>query len=728
MRQSSLLGHIGLAIASFSLLVMALALPAQSIPSPTSLGAGLRFLYQNDLNWQRASNPKERQPGYILLSGSLTSAKAEADCGAISESLATVIAADGTVEPGLESQLSYLLYERAYKAGQQFWVAGGRTVTLSGLNKVVASEQESPAETHLPAICTQSADWSASNVTDTSLRWQVATTESNDVEYIGYRDALSFRFLMAPFANPTERFAYSTVYDAENGGANTVECLTPSRNGQCPQTAGTDCTWSEQCLTTNVYTPYLPTATQIAKRQQLRPILVWIHGGGFTSGSGLDFTFDGGNLASRSDIVVVTTNYRFGALGHLAYDDTIRGNYGLGDLVTLLKWIQKYGPAFGGDPKRVTISGQSAGARHVENLLASPAAAGLFHGAISMSGRPQTDNFYNYSTIAEARASRTGNVVASLGCADADDVLTCLRQLNASAFLKTPYTGTVQDGTLIKSRRLDMRSPAQATGHFNRVPVIWGSMRDEMAALGTVPPASQTNLSQALTIAGIAPNYRQTVTSHTDNFPVDRYGVQNLTVTVNTEITYVCGVSAMAYAAYANGVVPRSYSYIYDQRAFQIPNYDPNAVCQPKDGDPKSRDYYLCHSGDLMTLFGTPGTAFYLPYRDDDDLPWITLVMDQMSAFVRTGSPAPAQSYLKARGKEYALTLERATKGKQRWAAVGEGGKYGAMSFGPTQKMVDLRRPLSQCDLLDRPLDYIAKLSWDESAAAVARRSVVAPL
>ncbi len=115
-------------------------------------------------------------------------------------------------------------------------------------------------------------------------------------------------------------------------------------------------------------------------------------------------------MASRSDVVVLTLNYRLGALGWLAYNDQIRGNYGLGDVVTALQWVQKYIKDFGGDPSQVTIGGQSAGAQQVENLLASPAAAGLFQRAIVFSGKGHEEAFI-YPTVENARKHRGAEVV-----------------------------------------------------------------------------------------------------------------------------------------------------------------------------------------------------------------------------------------------------------------------------------------------------------------------------
>ena len=374
----------------------------------------------------------------------------------------------------------------------------------------------------------------------------------------------------------------------------------------------------------------------------------------------------------------------------------------------MLRWIQKYGPSLGADPNRVTIAGQSSGANYVVHLLTSPAAEGLFHRAMIFSGKGQ-DNSTLYPTIDEARTARTGQIVKDLGCDTAPDILACLRQVDTGRFLSMPYTKIVQDGTIITSPRLDLRPPGVATGHVNRVPIVTGGMRDELAALGKVPPKEQ-DLPTALATAGVADDKKQIVLNNTVAFPVETFGAQNLTVAVQTDLSYRCPFQAFTYAMVENGVFPSVHSYVYNQRAFQIPNYDPNAACQPKNGDLSPNSYYFCHSGDLMTLFHTNGIQFRENYRDALDLGWMTLIMDQFSAFIRTGDPAPEPGYLVARGKEYQITLDRATARGMRWNPLVQGRAKQSLSFGPvSQMMVPLAQLEEQCAAFGLGQDYILK-------------------
>ncbi|CDO34087.1 carboxylesterase/lipase family protein [Novosphingobium sp. KN65.2] len=138
---------------------------------------------------------------------------------------------------------------------------------------------------------------------------------------------------------------------------------------------------SEDCLFLNVWTPRLTGR---------KPVMVWIHGGGFAGGSASVPIYDGAKLAARG-IVVVTINYRVGAFGFLAHpaltaEAGSSGNYGLMDQIAALRWVKRNIARFGGDPSAVTIAGQSAGAASVHALLAAPSAEGLFHRAIAESG------------------------------------------------------------------------------------------------------------------------------------------------------------------------------------------------------------------------------------------------------------------------------------------------------------------------------------------------------
>jgi para-nitrobenzyl esterase len=182
----------------------------------------------------------------------------------------------------------------------------------------------------------------------------------------------------------------------------------------CPQPpfiteGGTPAPLSEDCLTLNIWTPASASASSRL------PVMVWIHGGGFRSGSGSNSVTQGEAFARR-DVVLVTLNYRLGALGFFAHpvlEDDQRGNYGLLDMAAALGWVRRNIEAFGGDPGRVTIFGESAGGMAVHLLMVAPPAEGLFHGAIAQSG---------YGTWPLPRLRAAASPVAPPGAPTAEEV------------------------------------------------------------------------------------------------------------------------------------------------------------------------------------------------------------------------------------------------------------------------------------------------------------------
>lgn len=254
----------------------------------------------------------------------------------------------------------------------------------------------------------------------------------------------------------------------------------------CAQTAGflgDKASVSEDCLYLNV------TAPRNAGARKL-PVMVWIHGGGFYSGSGAIYGAE--RMAVKGNVVVVSLNYRLGVFGFLAHPSLDggpgkqqSGDFGLEDQQAALHWVQRNAAAFGGDAKNVTLFGESAGAESTCAQLASPAAAGLYRRAIIQSGPcalttqwPYPDG--NWVTRSRSVAERAGVAVAAkLGCNDVASAAACLRAKPVAALLDASDGGQgfgpVAGGNVLPLAP----EQAQATGRFNRVPVIQGSNRDE---------------------------------------------------------------------------------------------------------------------------------------------------------------------------------------------------------------------------------------------------------
>jgi para-nitrobenzyl esterase len=245
--------------------------------------------------------------------------------------------------------------------------------------------------------------------------------------------------------------------------------------------------FSENCLFLNVYTPKQKQRRGEDERNDERPVMVWIHGGALVVGGG--DLYDPTPLVEEGNVIVVTINYRLGLLGFFAQqaidaEGHLNANYGLMDQQFALEWVQRNIEAFGGDPHRVTIFGESAGGLSVYSNLASPTAAGLFHRAISESGSYASFTDYQPWIIPIAEAETTGSLMvpsgasfaASVGCSSQSAA--CLRAVSASALTGVePPTGLypIIEGSLLTLTP----AAAFASGQFNRVPVISGTNHDE---------------------------------------------------------------------------------------------------------------------------------------------------------------------------------------------------------------------------------------------------------
>ncbi len=193
---------------------------------------------------------------------------------------------------------------------------------------------------------------------------------------------------------------------------------------------------SEDCLYLNVWTPAESPEAGL-------PVMVWIHGGAFKSGAGSLSIYDGGSLA-RKGVVVVTINYRLGALGLMAHPllsrespHGVSGNYGLLDQVAALRWVRDNIAAFGGDPGNVTVFGESAGGMSIINLMASPLAQGLFHRSIVESGPLLELGLAVNKTPTLREAEKTGEEISrKLGCDKAEDELAALREVSPEKLIE----------------------------------------------------------------------------------------------------------------------------------------------------------------------------------------------------------------------------------------------------------------------------------------------------
>ena len=231
---------------------------------------------------------------------------------------------------------------------------------------------------------------------------------------------------------------------------------------------------SEDCLYLNIWRP---------KQEGKFPVMVWIHGGGYTGGTANSPMYWGDRIANQGQVVLVSINYRLNIFGFLALPalqnedpNQSTGNYGSMDQAMALKWVKNNIANFGGDPNNITIFGESAGGWSICTMLATPLAKGLFHKAILQSGGCEA------SANLEKGFKQGEEFARQLGC-EPDD-LNCLRKIPAKKLLKvvgTELRGFIfvnhHDGYFLTNTPLAMIR----SGKFNNVPLIAGSTRDEMS-------------------------------------------------------------------------------------------------------------------------------------------------------------------------------------------------------------------------------------------------------
>ncbi|KAJ9203615.1 hypothetical protein DTO164E3_2537 [Paecilomyces variotii] len=662
----------------------------------TNAKTSLTLLYQNNLNASDDGN----HVGAILLDP-MSKEQATDGCAAVGESLLSRSTLQEHQDDFVNT-LSYLEYSGRSVPNQRYWIKEGAVSVEEGVSHLMFSES-SPNAAELPVLCAQSSNENSTTGGATTSN-EIQITSSGNT-YIGYRNQKSFRFLGIPYADPPERFTYPKLYSKKS---QTIQ--TTSYGSQCAQVGS----GSEDCLFLNIMTPYIPKANS---KETLKPVLFWIHGGGFTSGSGADPETDGGNLASREDIVVVTINYRLSTLGFLAIPGTgIKGNYGIADQITALQWTINNIAEFGGDPNQITIIGESAGAGSVRVLLGSPPALGKFQGAIAMSNLgggvdlgltgDYATTYSSYLTIAESYTAAGEQIFSGAGCNQTDlpAQIECLKQVPALSLvgLSTVARYVVQDGNYVNTEELDLVNRNGSTAH---VPVIFGNCANDGASFSTYPqtPISSevegiatsldisTSYAQSIIDSGLFPYY------DTGNITLDSF---NVSQRIATDNQFRCIDQATVYAGMKSGVFPSSSTYYYQmERTFG--GYDPNNLGGPPStpeypyGDP-NLPYFRLHGSDLPWVFGTLTTL-----RDADDLYSMQLTSGYFAEFVKSGQPNPKEDYLKVRGYVNTLNAVRETGP---WNPVeGSEGPIRLMDYPSRQAGF---QDLEQCRFLKYPITY----------------------
>ncbi|PWW23882.1 carboxylesterase type B [Geodermatophilus normandii] len=401
----------------------------------------------------------------------------------------------------------------------------------------------------------------------------------------------------------------------------------------CPQVASaTNPTSSvdEDCLYLNVTTP-----SGLDTRRTDLPVMVWIHGGSWRTGSG--DRYDAGKLALEGDVVVVTINYRLGPFGFLAEDDLSAdlgavgsGSAGLLDQQAALRWVERNVAAFGGDPRNVTIFGESAGGSSVCAQLASPTARGLFDKAIAQSYSCTAD----YATLDEAEVVGE-RVAAQVGCtARGAAQVACLQDADVATLLaRWPAVGGsfVVGGSSLPVQPADAIASGAAAG----VPVVHGNLSDENTLFTPITPLRSTGATPSPTLtveqyeAEIAARYGDRADEVLALYPADAYpsplrALAEINSDAGSALSTCSHVDAYETLAERRRA-DRVYAYQFrDETApklldFPYPGY-------PEDAEHASELPYL-----FPDLFGAPLTA------EQQEL--ATTMVRYWTNFAATGNP-----------------------------------------------------------------------------------------
>ena len=458
----------------------------------------------------------------------------------------------------------------------------------------------------------------------------VVTTTAGDVEGLAESGLQVFRGI--PYAKPPVgelRLRGPVDVEPWTGvrSAHEFGCWAPQADPVTTLTGQMPGRRDEDCLSLNVWTPGTDGA---------RPVMVWIHGGGFINGSGASALYDGSRLAARGDVVVVTVNYRLGVLGFLAHRELAdeacggaAGNWGLLDQVAALRWVRDNIAAFGGDPGNVTIFGESAGGMSVADLLVMPSARGLFRRAIVQSGPPNATTMDRAEEVAAKLVAELGVAsVAALRDVPTDAILAAQAKLVAERRAAGLPLVPVVDGVSIPTPPLQ----ALAEGAAHGVDVLIGTNRDEAKMFMVADPANR-DPDEGVLRRRMEAIFRANDIDTSPDDVIDGYrearaargeavDPRELWSAIETDRMFRIGSVRAADALSANGSRTHMYLFTWESPAMR------GALG-------------ACHALEIPFVFGTlasPGIDKFAGSGPDADR-LSEQMMDAWLAFARTGDP-----------------------------------------------------------------------------------------
>jgi len=463
--------------------------------------------------------------------------------------------------------------------------------------------------------CSNEADSTSAPMTNAETSLGIAHGVLTDEGVVAF---LGLPFAEAPigdlrFKPPVPIESWGDPFDASEFGP---ACPQPVEPGQALYQ-----NQSEDCLTLNVWTPSADDGK--------RPVMVWVHGGGWVYEGTEDPLYNGSKLAARGEVVVVSMEYRLGAFGFSHFEDVEgSGNAGLLDQVLAFEWVRDHIAAFGGDPENVTLFGESAGAMSATALMAMPRAQGLFHKVIAQSGAGGTAREAAYAkAVSDKFLSAAGVIdVSELTDLTTAELLAAQDLLLADAFLEDLLFGTVVDGVVVPEPPIQ----AIANGSASEIPLLTGTTKDE-TRLWIVYVDLLANIPLDVVLNFVPSGARaipdgKTVQEVIDLYEANRPGADDGVVThaAGTDIFFRLPAIRLVEAQLAHQ--PNNtflYRFDWPPPAPAYPQYDLGAP----------------HGAELAFMFGTPEgwTEIYgtggIPAGLRDQM------MDAWLAFAETGDP-----------------------------------------------------------------------------------------
>jgi para-nitrobenzyl esterase len=404
---------------------------------------------------------------------------------------------------------------------------------------------------------------------------------------------------------------------------------------------------NEDCLFLNVATPNKPNLKKL-------PVMVWIHGGGYTNGSGVEQ--DGTSLVQKANVIVVTLNYRLGALGFLAHPALTAesrdnsGNFGLLDQQAALAWVKENIAQFGGDPSNVTIFGVSAGGNSIWAHMISPKSAGLFQRAISISGLWATSwNWMGYDEPAQpfklSDAEAIGTRFAeAMGCTGTGrSAARCLRNATVADLVETGgadmgpayFIWGPTAGGAVMPRQL---KEALTAGAFNRVPIINGSTHDEAMPYVMMPFWVYMNnpLTPEVYAQTLVTRFGDDASTVQAQYPVGTYGSATYAYSaVDTDLQNSC------YTRTINGLAA-AYTKVYAYE-FNDPNAPYSFFWTTVFGGSLPYAPRAYHASDVPYIFPSPdNTEGLVP----EQIQLSDHMIEYYTSFAKSGAPQGQTTWL----------------------------------------------------------------------------------